>query len=243
MRGAGGKMKNGLTLTLAIIAIPFALAKAPEGQAPQLNYLSTAEIEPAAMLPPPVADGSQAQASELAELQALAKTRSEGRLAQARFDDLTISGAIFADAVPGFDVAKLPVTAKLLDSVKRESNTVSHTAKLWFDRKRPYEFDASLNVCSQHRGKNATYPSGHTTVGFAMGSILARLIPDSATKIMARADDYGRSRMICGVHYRSDVAAGQVIGTSVALALAHNPRFKAQMAAAKAELIAAGLTK
>lgn len=49
--------------------------------------------------------------------------------------------------------------------------------------------------------------------------------------------------MVCGVHYRSDVNAGQVIGTAVALAMLQNPRFQTEMAAAKAELIAAGLTK
>lgn len=236
-------MKARLILAALLLSAPLAVAKEPGGQGPRLKYLSEADIAPFAMLPAPPSDGLVTQAAELAELQAIAKARSDKRLEQARADDVTISGAIFHAWIPGFDIAKLPVTAKLLDSVKAEANTVSHTAKVWFDRKRPYEFDATLNVCSQHRGKNATYPSGHTTVGYAMASILARLMPDHARSAMARASTYGESRMICGVHYRSDVVAGQVIGTAVALAMLQNPQFQTEMAAAKEELIAAGLTK
>jgi acid phosphatase (class A) len=235
-------MKFTYVLAIALISIQGTFAKEPANQGVSLKYLSAGDIAPAALLPPPASDGSQSQLDELAELRQIAKARSDERLKQARLDDEIIGAAIFESAIPGFNTAKHTITAKLLDGVKRESNAVSHAAKLYFDRKRPYEFDPELNVCAQHRGKNATYPSGHTTVGFAMASILARLVPTKSANLMARAEEYGRSRMICGVHYRSDVSAGQVIGTAVALALVANPQFQSEMAAAKAELVAAGLT-
>ena len=236
-------MKSRLIVAAFLLSAPFVLAKEPGVQGPQLKYLNPADVAAETLLPPPVADGSPQQKGELAELQGLAKSRTGARLEQARFDDVTIDGRIFQSAVQGFEIANLPATAALLQTVKREANTVSHAAKEHFDRKRPYEFDASLNVCSQHRGKNATYPSGHTTMGFAMAVILAHLMPERASSLMSRAQSYGESRMMCGVHYRSDVVAGQVIGTSVALALLQNPQFHADMVAAKAELVAAGLTK
>jgi acid phosphatase (class A) len=233
-------MKQVFAILAASVAMSAATAKEPEIR---LQYLSISSIAPYAMLPPPAQDGSQAQKDELAEIQGIAKSRSEDRLKQARYDDVTISPVIFQSVVPGFDVAKLPVTAKLLDDVKREANTVSHVAKMRFDRKRPYEFDPTLNVCSQHRGKNATYPSGHATMGFALASMLSRLIPAKSGALMVRAQDYGYSRMVCGVHYRSDVEAGQVIGTSVVLAMSQNEQIRKDMDAARAELQAAGLTK
>lgn len=236
-------MLKKITIFLAAIAISAALAKEPGGQGPKLKYLNASDVAAAMLLPAPVADDSPEQRNELSELQVIARMRTEDRLKLARFDDETISADIFRTAIPGFEPSKLPLTTKLLDAAKRESGLVSHMAKLHFDRKRPYEFDATLNVCSQHRGKNATYPSGHTTAGYAMAVTLARLLPQHATPVLARAETYGKSRMVCGVHYSSDVVAGQVIGTAIALALQQNPQFQMEMAAAMAELVAAGLTK
>jgi acid phosphatase (class A) len=236
-------MKARMMLAALLLSAPFVLAKEPGGQGPQLKYLNPADVAAAAILPPPFSDGSVEQIEELAELRSIAKTRTEERLELARFDDLTISAKIFHAVIPGFDPEKLPVTAKLLETAKREAGLVSHLAKEHFDRKRPYEFDPSLNVCSKHRGKNATYPSGHTTAGYAMAVTLAHIMPNQADTAMIRAATYGKSRMICGVHYRSDVVAGQVVGTAVALALLQKPEFQAEMAAARAELKAAGLAQ
>ena len=57
--------------------------------------------------------------------------------------------------------------------------------------------------------------------------------------ILARAKSYGENRLLCGVHYRSDIIAGQVLGSVVAEELLANPTFKSDFEAAKAELAAA----
>jgi len=49
--------------------------------------------------------------------------------------------------------------------------------------------------------------------------------------------------MVCGVHFRSDLVAGQSLGTALALKLMETPAFETDYAAAKAELVQAGLTK
>ena len=54
-----------------------------------------------------------------------------------------------------------------------------------------------------------SYPSGHTTYGTLMGTILARMLPEKRDELYARITDYGHSRMIAGVHYRSDIDAGK----------------------------------
>jgi len=43
---------------------------------------------------------------------------------------------------------------------------------------------------------------------------------------------------VCGVHFRSDIVAGQQYGTIIAIKLMENRTFKAQMAKARAELAA-----
>ena len=49
-----------------------------------------------------------------------------------------------------------------------------------------------------------------------MGTILARMLPEKRDELYARITDYGQSRMIAGVHYRSDIDAGKVLGSAIA---------------------------
>ena len=56
----------------------------------------------------------------------------------------------------------------------------------------------------------------------------------------------GDSRVVCGVHFQSDVEAGRVIGSAMVARLHADPQFQADLARAKAELAkapaAAGLS-
>jgi len=76
-------------------------------------------------------------------------------------------------------------------------------------------------------------------MGFAAAAVLANLMPGNAQIILARASDYVESRLICGVHYRSDVEAGQVLGAVLVAKLMTKPAFVAEVEAARAELTAA----
>jgi len=127
---------------------------------------------------------------------------------------------------------------KLLRETGQESNTGA--AKRYFHRLRPWQADPSIKTCVSHllREGNDAYPSGHTTYGYALGVVLAALLPAKAPVILARAADFARNRMVCGFHYRSDTVAGQAYGTAVAVQLMDNPAFKADFDAAAAELAA-----
>jgi len=57
--------------------------------------------------------------------------------------------------------------------------------------------------------------------------------------ILAHTTDYVESRLVCGVHYRSDLQAGQVLGNVLVARLMTKPEFRAEMEAARAELTAA----
>ena len=51
--------------------------------------------------------------------------------------------------------------------------------------------------------------------------------------------DFGQSRVICGVHWQSDVDAGRLIGAAVVARLHADPVFRVQLDEAKRELAAA----
>ena len=206
----------------------------------QAAMLDPAEIDAARLLaPPPATDSSRAKA-EVAELHAIASASSPALIEAARRDDADEKPDLF-NAALGFDVAALPATSKMLNDVLKEEDADSKTAKTYFHRDRPWIVDASIKTCVPVKSGPAanSYPSGHTTLAFSMGVVLAALMPEKAQTILARAAEFGEHRLVCGVHFRSDIAAGQQFGTVLALRLMEKPAFKAAMEAAHAELRAA----
>ena len=84
--------------------------------------------------------------------------------------------------------------------------------------------------------KDGSYPSGHTAVGWAWALILTEIVPERSGPLLARGMAYGQSRVICNVHWQSDVDEGRIIGAAVVARLHTDPAFRADLDAAKAEL-------
>ncbi|MDB5706689.1 MAG: phosphatase family protein [Sphingomonas bacterium] len=215
-------------------------AATPAAKAPPL--LTARDVDPVLVLPaPPIAGSAQARA-ELAELHAVEIERTPAEEADARLDGDTKNGTIFAVVLgPHFDLDKLPATASLLDLVRTSEKATVDRGKDEFKRQRPYIVDTSLKSCKRNDDPLSSYPSGHTSMAFSMGEVLARLVPEKAGPILARAARYGQSRIVCGQHFRSDVSAGQMLGLLIAEKLAAKPEFRAAFAAARQELVAAGV--
>ena len=217
-------------------------AQMPAAAAPV--YLSSSDYNPEILLPPPPEEGSAAAKAELAELDRIQQRRSQEAFARADRDFRTRNGTIFAAAIgPGFDLDKLPVTAKLLDDVQKDEDAAASLAKNYFHRTRPWIVDPALNSCSKDDDPHSAYPSGHATMAYAMAVVLASLVPQKAQPIMARAADYAENRLVCGMHRRRDIQAGQVLGTVVAELLLRNPGFTTEFAAAERELQAARIAR
>ena len=83
---------------------------------------------------------------------------------------------------------------------------------------------------------NASYPSGHAMAGWAWGLVLGELAPGKASGLLEAGRAIGDSRVICGVHYLSDVEAGRMLGAAMVAREHATPAFRADFAAAKAEL-------
>jgi acid phosphatase (class A) len=210
-----------------------------------LRVLTPEQVDPARLLPPPYADGSDLQKAELAEVERVYRSRTPERLAQAEWDDKHESAELFFAVLgPKFDLAKLPATAKLLATVDSEQSVVANIAKRYFLRKRPWAIDPALVACDYKPNAPTltSYPSGHATLSYSMGYVLAALMPDKAQPILARAQEFAYSRVVCAAHYPSDIEASHVLGTEVAMMLLESPRFRAAFDASRAELQAAGLT-
>ena len=102
----------------------------------------------------------------------------------------------------------------------------------------PPRVDDSIKALAKMSKSNA-YPSGQTTNGTATAIVLSEMVPEKRAELMARAEDYATSRLIVGVHYRSDLGAGFAAGALIAKELEENADFQKEMAPAMAELRAA----
>jgi acid phosphatase (class A) len=69
--------------------------------------------------------------------------------------------------------------------------------------------------------------------------VLAEIAPDRADAIFARGLAFGESRVVCGVHWRSDIEAGRIVGASTVSRLHADPVFAAQLDLAHKEIDAA----
>ena len=229
----------------AMAADPAAPAPAPAHAPKTLQVLTDDQIDPARLLPAPPVDGSIRQKDELADVQRIYHARTPERLTQAQWDndheDLTLFNATLG---PAFDLAKLPATAKLLALVDNDQGVAASRAKSFFKRNRPWGLDPSIRPCDYKPNANplTSYPSGHAMLGYSIGYVLAALMPDKASVILARADDYAYNREICGDHFASDTEASHVLGTAVAIQILNSPKIAPMVEAAKAELRAAHLT-
>ena len=232
-------------LCLAMVAgSPTAAAAAAVAVAPEGTFvmLPAKQIDPAKLLPPPPADRSPVQAAELDRLREIQATRTDPRLRQAREDQDLEGVAAFTGVLgPKFDIARLPATRAALDIVRNDASVAASMAKTAFHRHRPWTFDPTLVGCSRGNATDplTSYPSGSATTGYATAVVLAHLIPRRASAIMSRASDYGYSRLVCEVHFPSDVAAGARLGISIGALLIDSPAMRGKLAAARVELKAA----
>jgi acid phosphatase (class A) len=237
---------------LAIIAaLALAGCQTPAAETPA--FVSTAPTHPASgernpavqidalliVVPPPAADG----ALERAERAVVAGPWSEARRAQAREDNqIDVFAAFDAVLGPGFTAEALPLTAALLDRAGRAAGFAGDRAKFVHRRARPFLADASIETClpaDDRLRASYSYPSGHAALGWGWALVLAELFPDRAEALIARGRDYGDSRVVCGVHYPSDVQAGRLVGAAAIARLHADADFRRALDAARGELAGA----
>lgn len=136
----------------------------------------------------------------------------------------------------------VPHLLALLDRAQSDAGATVRPAKQFYNRARPiYRLNidmfchANITVQTDH---GDSYPSGHATRGWQAALILARVAPDHAPEILARGRVYGDSRVVCRVHYPSDVVAGDLLATALVEREAQTGDFQHDIDAARAELAA-----
>ena len=236
-----------LTAGCASIGTPLPPTELPEVRPGYVaGYLQPDELpDSRALLPAPPASGSAAMAADMESYRATRALRETPRWAQAAKD----AELLFPKATEHFSCAlDMPISAAatphlnmLLRRVRMDSSRATDKAKDFYKRKRPF-METGDEICTPQeraRFKPDSYPSGHSSIGWAWSLVLTEAAPDRAGAILARGLAFGESRAVCGVHWKSDVEAGRIIAAATVARLHSNAVFAAQLAEARKEIAAA----
>jgi len=203
----------------------------------QAEFISPAQVDLLALMPPPPAEGSVQARIDLEKALLTQATSTPEIQANARADvEETVfrfGGGLFGDK---FTKENLPKTAAFFPKVLADGNAVVDHAKDVWGRARPCQAHADKITALLPCPKSASHPSGHATFAYEMAVLLSNIVPEKRAEVFKRADDYAQSRVIVGAHYPSDIEAGHLVGTVTAYAMMQNPAFQQEFAAVKAEI-------
>ncbi|WP_374573606.1 phosphatase PAP2 family protein [Phenylobacterium sp.] len=219
-----------------------AQATAQDWNAKPQGYLSADALHGADILPPPPAPDSPRGLADRAAYDETRALKDTPRWATAIQDsDLWKGGAVhrYSCAV-GVELGEktTPAVMRIFRKIEFDGRTVGTPPKDHYDRPRPLiGNDKPLCVPRADWMKtNASYPSGHSLVEWSWALVLAELVPAKADAALKLGQDMGWSRVVCGVHYPSDVEAGRTLGAGMVARLHADPAFAKDMAEARAEL-------
>lgn len=208
-------------LFLAVCAAPAPAAW--DWDAPRAVHYITAEQSAGVKLPPPPAAGSKEDKADLAEVRAWEKKRAAAQCEKARTEKDADFEGFFGDISP----LPRPLPKEVSEIFFRlimDTNDVCRLLKDLYARPRPRKTDPALKPCLKAGADS--YPSGHAAISRICALTLSDLVPARRAEFMARADEAALRRVIVGVHYPSDLAAGKRLADILYPIFLKSPAFR-----------------
>jgi membrane-associated phospholipid phosphatase len=175
--------------------------------------------------PPPARHDSPERAAEMAVLRAFQRTPAtnghvlfwEGGAGGLRIHEYWNNHASRLLMEHGM-AANAPRAARayaLLNVAFYDVGVACWDAKYAYWAIRPFQLDPEFRTVVT-TPNHPSYPAAHACYSMTSATVLAHLFPRDAAALMALARDSGNSRIWGGLHYPSDVAAGQQLAERVA---------------------------
>jgi len=102
----------------------------------------------------------------------------------------------------------------LLNMALMDAGIVCWDTKFFYFNPRPTQLNPKIKTLTGIPNF-PSYISGHSTFSGAAAAVLAHIIPDNADKYTSMAQEASLSRILAGIHYRSDCSIGLEVGKNV----------------------------
>lgn len=239
----GLKIGRGHALVMAAVAVGAALGGLAVAQdIPRVGYLGPTGLDTIALIGAPPAPGSVEAEADRAIYRATRSMKGTARwdMALADFNERAVVNNMSCAIGVQINPATMPATMKLILHMAPDILRAVNGPKQTYLRPRPYMIDPGGTCAPAPATEDRfDYPSGHAAWGWAVGLVFAEMLPGRSVPILKRARAVGTGRVVCGMHNASSVDAGQLVGAAVVAAEHGSPEFRADLEAARAELIAA----
>lgn len=172
--------------------------------------------------PPPAIDSEQ-MARDLAEVKNYPRTNATNLIANfweymggragSEFWNDQASRLIFEHRLQD-DAAAASRVYALMHIAYYDAEIACYDAKYTYWLARPAMLDPTITTVFT-TPSHPSYPSAHSCLSAAAASVLARQFPSDAAALNALTEQSGESRIMAGIHFRTDVDAGRSLGQRV----------------------------
>ena len=210
---------SGITITSALAA----------------NNLNIQTPDIKAIIPPPPKPGTLVYQNDMDISHASFFVKDAKRYKQAQLDAVNTPKAFSKAFGHTISQKDTPVIFEIISQIKAANKKFTNPVKSFYHRLRPFPYFHE-KACVPTDTIHSSFPSGHTTDGWAIALALSEINPARATQILKRGYEFGQSRIICGAHWPSDVQAGYLIGSITFSQLQTSPEFQKEIQQAKQEI-------
>ena len=201
----------------------------------QTYYVPAEQFKTAQFAPPPASD-SDAQKADLAAILDWQQKRTEADCAKSTLTSNATYDSFWGDKSP-FPQPLPAEVKKFFDRLSSDLDSAVSVMKDRYGRPRPYNaYPDQAKPCIRKSWGNS-YPSGHASFSRVFADVLTDIVPERKAEFFAKADEIALDRVIGGVHFPTDIAAGKVFGDQFHAELLKSPGYQQDIERMKSLLV------
>lgn len=160
--------------------------------------------------PPPAPESQQQLADKAAILdwqarRSKADCKKAKKTAKAEYDFFWAERPLFPEPLP-------EEVKEFFERIALDLEEAVTNMKGRWQRPRPFKAYPGVAEPCIKKSSGYSYPSGHSSFSRVFANVLSDIAPDRKDGFFAKADEIAQDRVIGGVHFPSDIAAGKVFG-------------------------------
>jgi len=208
------------------------------------GYLSPEEMPNSlSLLPSPPKVGSKVFKRDFTSAKKAVESTDKVRFVLANADaDLSFPAVakLFENSL-GIEISELktPKVYVFMRRVMTDVGLSAYAVKKYYYRERPFVVNKG-KTCTPEKEEGmrtaSSFPSAHAALSWAWALLFAKMLPEKKEMILMRGYEFGESRIICNVHWQSDVEMGRVIGEIIVKRLCVNSSFQKDFDDVKEEI-------